>query len=94
MTIRRHFTAVPDIESNSGLSPWQIEYMKAMKKNVDLMSGFQGSTFQAIVRGDVTVNGVDSQGITGAFDAADHTRVATEVILLRRALNELIDNIN
>ena len=46
-----------------------------------------------MVRGDVTVLPVDSEGVTGEFNAADHVRLATETLLLRQAVNELIANI-
>jgi hypothetical protein len=91
MTIERHFHAMPDLPK--GLNAWQAEFMKATKVNIDLLSGFNGRTHTAIVRGDVTVNGVSSQGVTGAFDAADYLRLSTEVSILRLALNELINNI-
>lgn len=94
MTIQRQFTAVPDIQANTkDISPWQAEFLRGIKQNVDLLAGFQGSAFQAVVRGDVTVLPVGSEGITGEFNAADHVRLATETLLLRQAVNELIANI-
>ena len=94
MTIARQFTAVPSIQPNADISPWQAEFLRATKKNMDLLAGFQGATYQAVIRGDVTVNQVGTQGVTGTFDAADYLRVATELQLVRAALNELIININ
>lgn len=94
MTIQRHFQAMVSIPANSELTTWQAEFMRGTKQNMDLLTGANGETYTAIVRGDVTVQEVSSEEIGQAFDATDYARMVTRVNLLTSALNRLISDIN
>jgi hypothetical protein len=95
MTITRHFTAMQDVPFNQkGMTPWQVEFLRGAKQNLDLLTGANAESHMAVVRGDVTVEEVQDQGITGTFDATDHTLVARQLLLVTDALNRLISDIN
>jgi len=79
---------------NSDLTPWQAEFMRATKANIDLLTGANGITHMALIRGDVTSQEVAPTGITGSFDSADYIRVASQLITVTNALNRLISELN
>ena len=94
MTVNRSFTSMPDVPMNSKLTSWQAEFMRATKTNLDLLMGANGVAHTAMIRGDVQVNTVTAEPITGAFTAADHLLVVTELRLTTIALNTLISQLN
>jgi len=94
MTIVRSFTSMPDVPLNSKLTPWQAEFMRATKTNIDLMTGANGVTHTALIRGDVQVKEVTSTEFNGDFDATDHYNLSVHVIALTKAVNALISQLN
>lgn len=87
----KHFEAVPEIPL--GLQPWEAIFMRALKQDMDLLVGANDPNHVAILKGEVTATGVTFQGYTGAFTAQDHFLLAQEVVFLRIALNELLNNL-
>jgi len=94
MAIQRHFTGMVDIPFNSEITPWQAEFLRATKANIDLLAGFNDPLHTAIVQGDVEVDQVEEDTSIGTnFDATDYAATVNQLKVTTRALNRLIDEI-
>lgn len=94
MAIQRHFTGMVDIPFNTELTPWQAEFMRATKSNIDLLAGFNTADHTAIVKGDVEVDQVEEDtSIGSAFDSTDYLATVNQLKTTTRALNRLISEI-
>ena len=80
MTIQRHFTGMVDIPFNSDITPWQAEFLRATKANIDLLAGFNDPAHTAIIQGDVEVNQVEEDTSIGTnFDSTDYAATVAQL---------------
>ena len=63
--MQRNFQSIPEIPS--GLSTWEAQFLTALKQNVELLCAFRDAGHTSVLKGEVTTDGVESQGVQGSY---------------------------